>query len=282
MGRRIDLTGQKFGKLTVIGVDNKRDLNGNIYWKCKCDCGNITVVNGRSLRTGGTKSCGCYKKDFWDNRMKKVFKDMTGERYGCLTVIRRGEDYICGDNRHTTIWICQCDCGNITQTTRTMLITGRKKSCGCMSHKFAQKHGECGTRLYRIWRSMLDRCENKSHIHYSGYGGRGITICDEWHSYLGFSEWAKSNGYQENLTIDRIDVNGNYEPSNCRWATTKEQGRNRRNNHFLTFNGETRTVSEWAEITGINRGILFKRIKAGWKIDDVLSIPPNKGNKINH
>lgn len=276
-----DLIGQRFGRLEVIEKSNKRDLSGNIYWKCKCDCGNTVVVQGRSLRNGRTKSCGCYKKDLWDTHIKEKFIDMTGERYGYLTVIERGKDYVFKGNRHTTTWICRCDCGNTTRTTRTNLITGKAKSCGCKSPRFNEKHGECGTRLYKIWASMKQRCENKNHIYYDSYGGRGISVCQPWQEFQAFYNWAINNGYCDDLTLDRINVNGNYEPSNCRWATEKEQGRNRRDNHFLTFNGETHVISEWSEITGINRETLFSRIRAGRKTEDILTIRPSKRNRIN-
>lgn len=281
MAARIDLTGKKFARLYIIGKSEKRDLSGNVYWKCKCDCGKIIDVQGRKLRNGHTKSCGCLRKEQLEKCSKEKFKDMTGERYGNLTVIKRGEDYICGKNLHTTTWICRCDCGNEIRATRTMLINGRTKSCGCKSPRFKEIHGECKTRLYHIRTSMIQRCENKNHVHYENYGGRGINVCEEWrNSYENFRSWAMENGYKEDLTIDRIDVNGNYEPSNCKWATPKEQGKNRRDNHFLTFNGETHTVTEWAEIIGIKSDTLFYRIKAGWDIEDALTPSTHRRNKI--
>lgn len=282
MSERKELIGERFGRLEVIEISNKRDLSGNIYWKCRCDCGNIVIVQGRNLRNGRTKSCGCYKKDLWDEHTKETFKDMMGERYGCLTVIGRGEDYISKNNKHTPTWICKCDCGKTTRTTRTNLINGKTKYCGCKSPRFEEKHGKSRTRIYRIWASMKERCENENHIHYSNYGKRGITVCDEWkNDFQAFYDWAMASGYKDNLTLDRKDNGKGYSPDNCRWATQKEQGRNRRDNHFLTFNGETHVISEWAEITGINRETLFGRIRAGWKTEDILTIPPYKGNKIN-
>lgn len=134
------------------------------------------------------------------------------------------------------------------------------------------KHGGYGTRLYEIWRSLKKRCLNPKTEQYSNYGGRGITVCDEWRdSFQAFYDWAMANGYRDDLTLDRIDGNGNYEPSNCRWATWKEQQNNRRNNHFITYNGETKTLKQWSEQVGIDWDILYSRLKKGWSVEKALT-----------
>lgn len=153
--------------------------------------------------------------------------DLTGQRFGRLTVVRR--DY----SKKYTAWICKCDCGNTTSTDGYQLRKGITKSCGCYHAELCgdqhRKHGGCGTRLYRIYYKMRERCYRATNDNYKYYGGRGITICKEWlDSFKKFSEWALSHGYSENLTIDRIDVNGNYEPGNCRWITIQEQQKNKR------------------------------------------------------
>lgn len=154
----IDLTGQKFGRLTVVERHGVKD--GHAAWLCKCDCGNTTVVNGRNLRNGRTTSCGCYHKEILINRSKT--------------------------------------------------------------------HGMSKTRLYRIWHNMKNRCFYTKDKHFNDYGGRGITVCDEWkNDFESFKKWSLSNGYSDELTIDRINNDGNYEPSNCRWVTMKEQCKNR-------------------------------------------------------
>ena len=140
------------------------------------------------------------------------------------------------------------------------------------------KHGKRNTRLYTIWRSMRQRCYNPKTNRYKNYGGRGITVCEEWNnSFTAFHEWATANGYEDNLTLERKDVNGNYEPSNCRWATYKEQANNMSNSVHLTYNGETHTMAEWADITGIKKATIWERLKKGWSIDDALTIKPVVG-----
>ena len=128
-----------------------------------------------------------------------------------------------------------------------------------------------GTRIYSIWKGIKTRCYNEKHVHYNSYGGRGIVVCNEWKdSFEAFYEWSMANGYSENLTLDRIDVNGNYEPSNCRWSTRKEQLNNKRNNIMITHNGKTQTLSQWANETGINYYKLRRRTIKGWKSEEIF------------
>lgn len=145
----------------------------------------------------------------------------------------------------------------------------------------ARSHGDTGTRLHRIWQNMKARCYRKSAREYENYGGRGITVCEEWRSnYEKFKEWAINNGYADNLTIDRINVNGNYEPTNCRWITNKEQQNNRRDNACYEFNGETKTLAQWSEELGICYKTLQKRIRK-WGVEKAFTEPLKTENAID-
>lgn len=195
MGKYVDLTGQKFGKLEVIkksNLHNKKDKHA--YWKCKCDCGNYCIVASHHLKNGNTKSCGCLN------------------------------------------------------------------------------NGKSHTRLYRIWTDIKCRCYRKVENSYCYYGGRGITVCDEWlQDFQAFYDWAMTNGYADNLTIDRINNDKGYSPDNCRWVTMKEQTNNRQSNHLITYEGKTQTIAQWAEELNIKQNTLLYRIRRGWSIEEALT-----------
>lgn len=148
------------------------------------------------------------------------------------------------------------------------------------------KHGDRPkgkkTRLYNIWLHMRERCNNPNFVYFNLYGGRGISVCDEWsHSYKVFKEWALENGYRDDLTLERKDNDGNYCPENCKWATPKEQANNRRSNRSLSFNGEQHNIEEWSKITGKPRTIIDSRLRRGWSVEKTLSTPIlTKGGKI--
>ena len=201
------------------------------------------------------------------------FIDLTGQRFGRLTVIER----TVSTNKNAK-WRCECDCGNIVSVFGMDLKSEKTKSCGCIhSQQLAKrnyKHGLSYTRQINIWRAMKNRCYNSKSEAYHNYGGRGITVCDEWlHDFKTFYDWAMANGYRDDLTIDRIDVNGNYEPSNCRWVNREQQANNQRGNHLVTYKGETHTIAEWARIKHINYGVLRQRLFRGWNIEKALNTP---------
>lgn len=203
MGRTItDLTGEKFGMLTVVSFDHKKRTR--TYWKCVCECGNTRVVGIDHLKNGDTTDCGCYRK-----HIPNVIK-----------------------------------------------------------------HNMSGSRLYVIWSLMKRRCLNQNCKEYKDYGGRGIAICDEWLDAKNFLQWALDNGYSEELTLERVDNNGNYCPENCIWANKETQMNNRRNNRYITYNGETKTMTQWARDNGYTYAQIKKRIdKLGWSFERAISEP---------
>ena len=216
-----------------------------------------------------------------DNMGKHV--NLIGKKFNRLTVVRQTDKR---DSNGNIIWLCVCDCGNMVEQRGGSLTSGHAKSCGCWhrerSSVFAKKHlrthGLRKHRLYTIWEHMKQRCYNVNNKSYKDYGARGITVCNEWRcDFLSFFNWAIDNGYRENLTIDRINNNGNYEPSNCRWATNIVQNRNKRHLHMITYNHKTQTLVEWSEVVGIKYNTLERRInKYGWSIERALTTPTRK------
>lgn len=207
MRPRIDLTGQRFGRLTVracVGKQNRRAL-----WQCKCDCGTVCYINTDRLRSGNTQSCGCLKRE--------------------------------------------------------SIAKGRNRT-----------HGQSKTKLYHIWYSIMQRCYDEKFRFYHHYGGRGIKVCEEWHDRDAFTAWAMENGFQDGLSIERKDVNGEYCPENCCWITKGEQQHNKRNTIYVDYHGEQKPLWWLAEQAGINRRTLLSRIEHGWDIDDAMTRPVEK------
>lgn len=206
-----DITGQRFGKLVVIEKAYK-DTRGEWKWLCKCDCGNTKIVSGNKLRTGNTRSCGCYQKEIRNSG-----------------VLRR-------------------------------------------------THGLSDKRIYVEWRNMKARCEYPKNYMYAYYGARGIHLCAEWHDFEKFANWAFSHGYSDEMTIERIDVNGDYCPGNCKWVPAKDQYLNRTDSHFLTAFGKTQTLKEWADEYNLKYDTLHARIKYyGMSVEEALTRGLHKG-----
>ncbi len=196
------------------------------------------------------------------------YKDYTGIKKNRLTFISFDHIHYTPKGKKIPYWLCKCDCGNTIIVSSKDVVGGHTKSCGCFQKEQASKaqkvHGESNTRLYYIWENMRKRCYNKRSTKYKDYGARGIIVCDEWKDdYQAFSIWAKENGYKDSLTIDRIDVNGNYEPSNCRWATPEQQADNKRNNHKIEINGEIFTPKQLSEMYSIPIKTIYQRIYRG-------------------
>lgn len=213
----VDLTGQRFGKLTVLCVEKGGEHK---YWKCRCDCGNIKIASTRYLLNGTTKSCGHERR----NPNRKI----------------------------------------VTHNKNPLTKNGKRKLC-YLEHQ----------RILQIRKSMIERCECKNNINYKFYGGKGVSVCKDWRENpLSFYDWSLENGYEENLTLDRKDVNGNYCPENCRWVTMKTQNRNKSNNILIEYNGEKKTLSEWCEILKLPRQTIRHRIyNMNMDIEEAFTIP---------
>lgn len=211
MGKFVDRRGQKYGRLTPIEVAGK-NKRGGICWKCKCDCGNVVVVDSNSLGRGSTKSCGCLNDE-----------------------VRKS-----GNNR--------------------------------------RKHGGCGTRLYRIWKAMHRRCYNPNTADYKNY--RNISVCDDWlHDFARFRDWALDNGYDDSLSIDRIDPLGDYCPDNCRWANDIVQANNKTTTRKVTVCGKEYILADACKKFGVRKSMFYQRIKKGMSEEEAFLIPNKRRRK---
>ncbi|MCQ2300354.1 MAG: hypothetical protein MJZ81_09555 [Bacteroidales bacterium] len=251
--------GDVFGNLVVVSTTTERHGTSLARLaKCRCSCGKEFESTFFDLVNGLRKSCGC------------AGRVSNGDVFGRLTVI---------DNSLTSpsgmaMAKCVCSCENhtVVDVLQSSLKKGNTKSCGCLR----KKHGDSHTRLYRIWKGMLDRVRHTNRDYSKWYVEKGIKVCAEWEDWLAFKSWALSNGYDESLTLDRIDSNGDYFPGNCRWSTRKEQSNNKSDNVWLEYNGETMNLAQWGERTGIHADRIGRRLKSGWSVDEALTTPVGK------
>lgn len=189
-------------------------------------------------------------------------RDLTGEVFGRYTVLGPAEPHITPNGAKAKMWHCRCACGTEKDVYESNLLHSKNQSCGCYTLDRLTKHGMTGTKLYGVWQGMIRRCTYKKHIDYEWYQSKGISVCDEWgKNFLNFYDWSMTHGYEEGLTLDRIDNNKGYCPENCRWVTPKEQANNRSTNINITYNGETKTLKQWAEFLGINYSCLYGRVR---------------------
>ena len=202
--------------------------------------------------------------------------NLTGNRFGRLVVVSEASPRYSKGGSKQRQWNCLCDCGKEIITTTQNLRRGDTKSCGCLKIETninnATTHGGSKSKLYSVWKAMRKRCNNTHNSDYKYYGGKGIKVCDEWNNdFESFRNWSLCNGYNPELTIDRIDLNKDYCPENCRWVDFKTQCNNRSTNAHYTYNGKTHTLAEWSEISGIKYSTLYHRIKQGKTINEALT-----------
>ena len=210
-------------------------------------------------------------------------KDYVGERFGRLIVIKRAEN-----NKFNQVqWLCKCDCGNEKIVSANNLRNKQTRSCGCLKKEQDYiniahiKHNKSNTRLYSIWKGMKNRCNSVKGKRHKFYYDKGIKVCDEWQKdFINFYNWAIQNGYKENLTIDRINNDGNYEPNNCRWATITEQNNNQSKNIKIKYNNNIYSIKEFCNKFDIKRGTLDYRLKCNWSIEKIINTPIQGKNKI--
>lgn len=196
-------------------------------------------------------------------------QDLCGKRYGRLVVIK----YVGTNASGGSMWLCKCDCGNEKTVRGSKLKSGWTKSCGCLqrecSRNFFATHNKSNTPIYKIWSLMKSRCYSPHNNRYYRYGARGIKVCDEWHIFENFYDWAIHNGYEEGLSIERRDNDGDYEPSNCCWIKRSEQGKNKSNNVWISYKGEKHNASEFGRMMGVSRTVVCNRAKRGMTGDEM-------------
>lgn len=203
-------------------------------------------------------------------------KNLIGQRFGRLTVVEELPERKCGH----VVWLCKCDCGNYTKVTTSNLRSGCILSCRCYSKELTKEihttHGGRKTKLFGVWSVMRQRCNNANSKSYHNYGLRGIKVCDEWQNdFSAFQKWALYNGYEEGLTIDRINNDGNYEPSNCRWVSRKVQGNNTRRNILITIGDERKTLKQWCEYYNLDYNSTKRKVNLGVPVKEVMCISDN-------
>jgi hypothetical protein len=254
--QRLDLAGRRFGRLMALEYIPEKKK-----WRCVCDCGTEKLISKGNLSSGATRSCGC----LGPTRPH----ELTGHRFGHWTVL---EHIFPGK------WLCRCDCGNEAAILTDNLTRGKSRSCGCQKNaaisKAITKHGKVKTKTYRAWGHLKGRCLNPGDRVYALYGGRGITVCDRWLN--SFENFLADMGEPPTKahSIDRINCDGNYEPGNCRWATSQGQALNQRRNRYFSLGDESHTLTEWAEIKGISYTRLYQRIAIlKWPLERAITQP---------
>lgn len=273
-----DYIGKRYGHLIVIGKTENSSIPNAFDFKC--DCGKIVSYAPDRVISGRQKSCG---KCVFSNKPSYPRFDIAeyiGKKKNKLTVVGLADKSPADKKWYIK---CVCDCGNTVEVLPYQFEKGIIKSCGCLRKNSPNyKDGRTKHSLYSLWKTMIDRCENPEHHKYKQYGLRGIKVCSEWHDFWCFVRWSDSiGGRPQGYTLDRINNNGNYEPSNCRWATSKQQSHNRTSNKIIEYNGVSKPLCEWANDLGIKPKTLASRLAKGWDIEKALNPIHYFGNQYN-
>jgi hypothetical protein len=273
----LDLQGQRYGRWTALERRPGKGTQGP-RWLCRCDCGIEKWVAQPTLRNGQSTSCGCFREEIRPT-LSKPLMDLQGLWFGRWTVTaeyRKAEP----PNRQPMV-LCRCKCGTEKWVAACSLRNGTSRSCGCLHSESSsarfKTHGQSGTLVYAVWRAMRERCFDTEHPSWLTYGGRGIGVCDRWLKFENFI--ADMGPRPPGGTIERINNDGWYEPSNCRWATRKEQARNFSRNRLIEYDGRTQCLLDWANERRIKRTTLERRLDVcGWTLAEALGFaaPPRR------
>lgn len=263
-----DLVGKHFTRWLVLRYVRSEYASGkNVIpvWLCRCDCGKEVEVWGSSLKTGKSRSCGCLARGL----VMATRVDLTGKTFGRWTVLEH-----CRSEGKRHFYRCRCECGTEKEVNAAYLRIGDSRSCGCLRDELTgnrrRKHAQTGNATYRCWQNMLNRCRNRKLPNTQNYSGRGITVCKRWEQYEGFlADMGPKPG--PGYSLERINNSGNYVPGNVKWATRKEQNRNKRTNRLLTFNGKTLCLEAWAEEIKVQSRTLWQRLRRGWTVERTLT-----------
>jgi len=253
--------GARFGRLEVLSCQGKNKYY-QILWLCRCDCGEIKIIQGGHLRSGLNISCGCYNSEI---------TNLVGQKFSRLEVV---------SHHHKTgkkvFWICKCECSKEVVVLGGSLTSVNTTSCGCFKKEETTKrfttHGMTHTSTFKSWSDMKQRCLNPNDRGYKHYGGRGIQVCQRWQE--SFENFLEDMGVcPDGLTLDRQNNDGNYEKDNCKWATKDEQMNNRRNSVVLEYEGQSKTAAQWAKEKGISPYTIYDRLSSGWSAERAISTP---------
>lgn len=263
-----NLSTTRVGRLTVIRPTGER-RHGSIMYECLCDCGNTVIVTASNLRIAHTRSCGCLPH--------KRHLNLSGQRFGRLVALERVGTAASGE----TLWLCRCDCGELSKVRISCLRGRTTVSCGCsvnVTHRLSK------TPAYHVWHNMNQRCSDPEDPNYKNYGARGITVCERWQNVESFC--ADMGQPPKGLSIERINNDKGYwcggcdecmksgRDRNCRWDTAINQNRNNRRNHLLTARGRTMTLIEWVIESGISKSTILNRLDRGWSEERAVTVRP--------